>query len=260
MSNNCKIEYNKMELMVIAASRELEDRSSVIIGTGVPCAAGMLAQKTHAPNLIIFFEAGGASPILPTMPVSVGDSRTSCKAIMATTMLDVMEMAQRGQMDYAFIGGAQIDMYGNINSTIVGDYKKPKVRFPGSGGANDLASLCKKTLVVTNNDKRRFVEKVDFITTPGYLCGPGSREKAGLPAGTGPYRVITDMAIMDYDDKEKRMRVISIHPGVTFEQVQENTGFKLLVSSDLKETKAPTKEELKILREEVDPQRYIIGR
>ncbi|MBF0314023.1 MAG: 3-oxoacid CoA-transferase [Oligoflexia bacterium] len=252
--------YNKMELMVCAASRELLDNTMVIIGTGVPCAAGMLAQKMHAPNLVIFFEAGGAGPMLPTMPVSVGDSRTSYRATMATTMLDVMELAQRGAVDFSFIGGAQIDCYGNINSTVVGDYRKPKVRFPGSGGANDLASLCKKTLVVTNHDKKRFVEKVDFITTPGYLQGPHSREDAGLPAGTGPYRVITDLAVMDYDPQSLRMRVISLHPNVTIDEVKVNTGFELLVSEKLAKTEPPSEKELRILREEIDPFRYVIGR
>lgn len=254
-------QYNKMELMVCIASRELKDNSMVIIGTGVPCAAGMLAQKTHAPNLVLFFEAGGAGPQLPTMPVSVGDSRTSYRAIMASTMLDVMELAQRGLVDYCFIGGAQIDKRGNVNSTMIGnDYSRPKVRFPGSGGANDIASLCNKTLVVTNHDKKRFVEKIDFVTTPGNLNAPGARVAAGLPKGTGPYRVITDLAIMDYDQTEERMRVISLHPEVTIEQVKENTGFELLVNSKLERTAPPTATELRILREEVDPMRYVIGR
>ncbi|MBF0205923.1 MAG: 3-oxoacid CoA-transferase [Oligoflexia bacterium] len=266
MNNNTNenTAYNKMELMVCAAARELQDNSTVIIGTGVPCAAGMLAQKTHAPNLVLFFEAGGAGPQLPTMPVSVGDSRTTQRAIMATTMLDVMEMAQRGLVDFCFIGGAQIDRYGNINSTMIGsDYTHPKVRFPGSGGANDLASLCKKTLVVTNHDRKRFVQKIDFVTTPGYLDGPNtarSREAVGLPRGTGPYKVITDLAIMDYEEKSFCMRVISLHPGVTAAQVQENTAFELLFAENIQQTAIPTSQELHILREEIDPLRYVIGR
>jgi glutaconate CoA-transferase subunit B len=253
--------YNSMELMVAIASRQLEDGASVAVGTGVPCAAGMLAQKLHAPNLLIFFEAGAAAPILPTMPVSVGDSRTTHKAVLTSTMLNTMESAQRGIIDYTFLGGAQIDKYGNLNSTMIGDdYNKPKVRFPGSGGANDLGSLCRKILVVTPHDNKRFVEKVTFVTTPGYLSGPGSREEAGLPAGTGPFRVITDLAIMDYDEESKRMRVISLHPGVKVEQVHEATGFEMLVADKLETTKPPTDDELRILREEVDPHRYVIGR
>lgn len=253
--------YNAMELMIVCAARMLEDGKTVAVGTGVPCAAAMLAQRTTAPNLVICFEAGGVAPQLPTMPISVGDSRTFYKAVMATSMADVMETCQRGMMDYTFLGGAQIDPYGNLNSTMLGkDYARPKVRFPGSGGANDLASFCWRILVVTNHDKRRFVEKLDFLTTPGYLTGPGAREAAGLPPGTGPYRVITDLAVMGYHETTKRMEIISLHPGVTLEQVRDNTGFELTVRSPLATTTAPSEGELRILREEVDPHRYIIGR
>jgi glutaconate CoA-transferase subunit B len=253
--------YNSMELMICCAARLLEDGKSVAVGTGVPCAAAMLAQRTAAPNLVICFEAGGVAPQLPTMPISVGDSRTFYKAVMATSMADVMETCQRGMIDYTFLGGAQIDAFGNLNSTMIGDdYAHPKVRFPGSGGANDLASLCWRILVVTNHDKRRFVEKVDFLTTPGYLTGPGAREAAGLPPGTGPYRVITDLAMLGYHDTTKRMEIVSLHPGVTLEQVRDSTGFELTARSPLQTTQAPSETELRILREEVDPHRYVIGR
>ena len=253
--------YNAMELMICCAARLLEDGRSVAVGTGVPCAAAMLAQRTAAPNLVIFFEAGGVGPQLPTMPISVGDSRTFYRALMATSMADVMETCQRGLMDYTFLGGAQIDAYGNLNSTIIGtDYTHPKVRLPGSGGASDLASLCWRILVVTHHDRRRFVEKLDFLTTPGYLTGPGAREAAGLPPGTGPYRVITDLAVMGYAEDTKRMQVFSLHPGVTLEQVRANTGFELSVAEPLLTTSPPTEAELLILREEVDPFGYVIGR
>ncbi len=252
--------YNKMELMVCVASRQLDDHRVAIIGTGAPCAAAMLAQKVSAPNLLLFFEAGGAGPILPTMPVSVGDSRTHYRGILASTMLDVMEMAQRGLVDYAFIGGAQIDRYGNLNSTSIGDYHRPKVRFPGSGGANDLGSLCKKTLIVTPHDPRRFVDKVSFVTTPGYLSGGDARERAGLQRGTGPHRIITDLCIMDFEPISKRMRVISLHPGVDLKEVIENTGFELLLSEYMETTAEPTDRELAVLREEVDPGGYVIRR
>lgn len=253
--------YNSMELMICCAARALEDGRTVAVGTGVPCAAAMLAQRTHAPHLTILFEAGGVAPQLPTMPISVGDSRTFHRACMATSMADVMEMCQRGMIDYTFLGGAQIDAYGNLNSTMIGrDYAQPKVRFPGSGGANDLASLCWRILVVTNHDKRRFVEKLDFLTTPGYLTGRGAREQAGLPSGTGPYRVITDLAVMGYHEETKRMQVLSLHPGVSLQQVRAQTGFELGVCDPLPTTQAPTEEELRILRTEVDPRRYILGR
>ena len=253
-------QYNPMELMICLAARCLEDGSSVVVGTGAPCAAAMLSQKTHAPNIMIMFEAGGVGPLLPTMPISVGDSRTFYKGIMASSMLEVMDACQRGMVDYCFLGGAQIDMYGNINSTVIGDFAKPRVRFPGSGGANDLASLSWRTMVITPHDVRRFVPKVDFITTPGYLTGPGAREAAGLPPGTGPYKIITNLCVMGFDPETKRMVVESIHPGVTKEEVVANTGFELLWAPDLKDSTPPTEEELRILREEVDPLKYIIGR
>ena len=252
--------YNTLEMMICAAARNLEDGKAVAVGTGAPCAASMLAQKAHAPNLVIIFEAGGVAPLLPTMPISVGDSRTFHKAVMASGMCEVMETIQRGMVDYCFLGGAQIDMYGNLNSTVIGDWEKPRVRFPGSGGANDFGSLAWRIMVITPQDARRFVEQVDFITTPGYLDGPGARERAGLPAGTGPYKVITDMAVMGFDPESKRMRVESVHKGFSFDDVQKKTGFELLKAPEVVETPEPSAEELRILREEVDPNRYIIGR
>ena len=246
--------------MICVAARLLEDNSTVGVGTGAPCAAAMLAQKTASPNLFIIFEAGGLAPILPSMPISVGDSRTYHKALMATSMSDVFESCQRGMVDYTFLGGAQIDAYGNLNSTLIGTYQKPKVRFPGSGGANDFASFCWKTMVMTFQNPKRFVEKIDFITTPGYLTGQGAREEAGLPKNTGPYKVITDLAVLGFDEESKRMQVESLHPGVTFEQVQNNTGFELGKHHEIKHTQPPHADELHILREEVDPQCFIIGR
>jgi glutaconate CoA-transferase subunit B len=253
--------YNAMELMICCAARALEDGRTVAVGTGVPCAATMLAQRTSAPSLVIVFEAGGVAPQLPTMPISVGDSRTFHRAAMATSMADIMETCQRGLIDYTFIGGAQIDAYGNLNSTLIGaDYARPRVRLPGSGGANDLASLCWRTLVVINHDRRRFVERLDFLTTPGYLTGPGAREAAGLPPGTGPYRVITDLAVLGFHEETRRMEVCSLHPGVSLEQVRAATGFELGVREPLDTTRPPAADELRILREEVDPHRYVIGR
>ncbi|MBU0463359.1 MAG: 3-oxoacid CoA-transferase [Proteobacteria bacterium] len=254
-------EYTEIEMMICVAARELENGATVGVGTGAPCAATMLAQKTSAPDLVIIFEAGGIRPKLPEMPISVGDSRTFYKAAMAGSMGDTMEACSRGFVDYTFLGGAQIDMYGNLNSTIIGpDHQKPKVRLPGSGGANDFASFCWRMMVMTPQDKRRFVEKLDFRTTPGWLEGGNSREESGLPLGSGPYKIITNMAVMDFEPKTKRMRVASINPGYSIKDVQENCGFELLTASNMVETLPPQKYELTILREEVDPYRYVIGR
>lgn len=239
----------------------MEDGKTVAVGTGVPCAAAMLAQKTHAPNLVIFFEAGGVAPILPTMPISVGDSRTIHKALMATSMADVMQFCQKGMMDYTFLSGAQIDPYGNLNSTMIGtDYAKPKVRLPGSGGANDLASFCWRTLIIMRHDPKKFVEKLDFLTSPGFLTGPGTREAAGLPSGTGPHRVITELAVLGFHPDTKRMMLLSLHPGKTLQQVRDATSFRLEVAENLGTTHEPTADELRMLREEVDPLGYVLRR
>lgn len=252
--------YSTMEMMIVAAARTLEDKCTAGVGTGAPVAAGMLAQKTHAPGLVMLFEAGGISPLLPTMPISVGDSRTTYKAIMAAGMCETMESAQRGLLDYCFLGGAEIDQFGNLNSSVVGDFKKPKVRLPGPGGANDFASFCWRIMVITPQDSRRFVERVSYITSPGYLDGPGARERAGLAEGTGPYKVVTDMAVMGYEEKTKRMCVESIHPGYTFDDVQKKCGFELLKADKVVTTDPPSDHELDMLRNQVDPNRIIIGR
>ena len=253
--------YSLMELMVCVAARQLEDGKTAVIGTGMPLAAAMLAQKTTAPHLIVMFEAGSLAPTLVKLPVSVADSYTHTGAIMHSSMDEIMEACQRGIVDYTFLGGAQIDMYGNINTSMIGsDYQHPEVRLPGSGGANDLASLCWKTFVITPHDKRRFVSKLDFLTTPGYLTGPGAREAAGLPPGSGPYKVITTLALIGYDPQTKWMRAESLHPGVTRQDVADNTGFEMQFLEPLPATPEPTAEELRVLREEVDPQGLIIGK
>ena len=253
-------EYSKIEMMICMAARHLEDGKTVAVGTGAPCAAAMLAQKVHAPSLVIIFEAGGLSPLLPQMPISVGDSRTFFRGIMAAGMNEMMMTCSRGLVDYAFLGGAQIDKYGNINSTVIGDYDHPDVRFPGSGGANDFASFCWQTLIITIHNKKRFVEKVDFITSPGFLTGPGARETAGLPEGSGPYKIITDLAVMGFDPITREMMVESIHQGVTQQDIIENTGFQLVFPAAIETTRPPSIAELKVLRQDVDPQHYIIGR
>jgi glutaconate CoA-transferase subunit B len=253
--------FTLIEMMASAGSRILEDRKVVVCGTGIPMLAALLAQKTHAPNIVIIFEAGGIGPQPPTLPISVGDSRTFYKAILAGSMDDAMSALQTGYVDYGFLGVGQIDKYGNINATCIGSHDKMKVSFPGSGGANDIGSLVWKTIIVTGqHDKRRFVDKLDFCTTPGYLNGPGARETAGLPAGTGPYRVISNLAVMGFDRETKEMTLLSTHPGVSPEQVVENTGFELSVPDNVGVTEPPTKEDVRILRDEIDPAGIFVRR
>ena len=251
--------YTSIELMATVASHQLEDGKIVGVGTGLPMIAGLLAQKTHAPKLIIFFEAGSIAPQVPTLPISVGDSRCAYRAVAATGLAGIMETGHRGMIDYAFLGGAEVDMYGNINSTVIGDHDSPKVRLPGSGGANDFGSLSWRTIIIARHDKAKLPERVSFITTPGYIEGPGAREKAGLPEGTGPYKVITNLALMGFDEETCRMKLISVHPGVTIEQVKENTGFDLIIPEDVTISPAPTEEELSALKQ-IDPDGIIIGK
>jgi glutaconate CoA-transferase subunit B len=250
--------YNPTELLICTASRLMEDGSTAFIGTGIPMLAGALAQKMHAPNLVTLFEFGGVGAILEDLPIAVGGRRTFHKALAASGILDLVEHAQRGFVEYGFLGGAQIDPYGNLNSTVIGEYANPKVRLPGSGGGNDVGSHCWRTIAIMLHDSRRFVEKVDFITTPGYLSGPGARQAAGLPPGTGPYRVVTSLAVMGYHPESKRMMLLQTQPGVTVEDVLENTGFELLVADEVTENPPPTEEELHVLRNEVDKAKFYI--
>jgi len=253
-------DYSPVELMACAAARILEDGKSVFVGTGLPIIASALAQKTHAPHLFVVFEAGAMGAQIPELPISVGGSRTLHKAIMANSMDYVMSTGQLGYLDYAFLGGAQIDMYGNLNTTVIGPHDHPKTRLPGSGGGNDGGSLCWRIIIMMQQDARRFVKKLDFLTTPGYLTGPGARERAGLPADTGPYRVITQLGVMNFDEKTKRMALISLHPGITLDQLKSNTGFDILIPNEVAVTQPPSEEELRILRTEIDPARILVRR
>ena len=246
-------EYSPSELLICLAARLVEDGSMAFVGTGIPMLAGSLAQRLYAPNLVPVFEFGGVGAILEKLPLAVGDMRTFNKALVASSICDIMETAQRGFIEYGFIGGAQIDMYGNLNTTVIGEQPKPKVRLPGSGGANDIGSLCWRTIAILPHDTRRFVKKVAFMTTPGYLSGPGAREAAGLLPDTGPHRVVTTLGIMGFDPETCRMKLLSLNPGATVEQVRENTGFEMLIADTITHNDPPTAEELRVLREEVDP-------
>ncbi|HET90228.1 MAG TPA: 3-oxoacid CoA-transferase [Chloroflexi bacterium] len=254
-----ELEYNPTELLICIAARQMPDSVTAFIGTGIPMLAASLAQKMHAPNLVPIFEFGGTGARLEKLPRAVGESRTFYKGVAASGICDIMETATRGFVDLGFLGGAQIDPYGNLNSTIIGpQHHPPKVRLPGSGGGNDVGSLCWRTIIIMRHDQRRFIPHVDFITTPGYLTGPGAREAAGLPPDTGPYRVVSTLALLDFEEESKRMRLLSTHPGVTVDQVIENTGFDLIVPAEIGSNAPPTAEELRLLREEIDPEGFYI--
>lgn len=250
--------YSKTELMICVAARLFEDGTTCFIGTGIPMLAAMLASKTTAPNIVPVFEFGGTGAILEELPRAVGEARTFHKAISAQGICDTMETAQRGFIDYGFLGGAQIDPYGNLNTVVIGEHDHPKARLPGSGGGNDVGSLCWQTIAIIQHDIRRFVPKVDFLTTPGYLTGPGAREAAGLPRGTGPIAVVSTLALMDYDPATCRMRLKALHPGVTVDEVKANTGFELLIHPEMGLNEPPNDEELRLLREEIDRERFYI--
>jgi glutaconate CoA-transferase subunit B len=258
MTNDTPNDYKPVELLICTASRLMDDNSTAFIGTGIPMLAASLAQRMHAPNLVAVFEFGGTGAILEELPLAVGGESTFHRAIAAAGICDVMETAQRGFIEYGFLGGAQIDPFGNLNSTVIGDFKHPKVRLPGSGGGNDVGSHCWQTIAIMRHDKRRFVEQLDFITTPGYLSGHGARETAGLPPGTGPYRVVSNLAVLGYHPQTKRMMLLATQPGITVEDVVDNTGFDLVIPDKIESNPPPTAEELHILREEVDRDRLYI--
>lgn len=252
-------DYSPIEMMIVTASRLLEEGKTVFTGTGMPVLASFLAQKTHAPNLAVIFEAGGICPYQsPTLPVSVGDSMTTYRAIMAASMDYIMSFIQAGYGEYAFLGAAQIDIHGNINTTVIGSHNRPKVRLPGSGGANDFGSLCWKTIIIMKQDEKRFVKKLDFLTTPGYLDGPGTREKMGLPANTGPWRVVTQFGIYGFDT-DKEMILLSKYPFVCIEEIRKKSSFPIKIINKISDVSEPTANELKILRN-LDPYRIIISK
>jgi glutaconate CoA-transferase subunit B len=253
-----EIEYNPTELLICIASRLMQDETTAFIGTGIPMLAASLAQRRQAPNLVPIFEFGGTGAILEELPMAVGEARTFHKALAASGICDIMETAARGFIDYGFLGGAQIDPYGNLNSTVIGPHDNPKVRLPGSGGGNDVGSLCWRTIIILRHSRRSFVEQCDFVTTPGYLTGPGAREAAGLPPGSGPLYVVSTLALMGFDEQTKRMNLLATHPGVTADQVAAETGFELFIPAEVGLNEAPSPEELRILREQVDRERLYI--
>ncbi len=250
MENN----YSLKELMVVESSRYIADGDIVMVGTGLPMVASLLALKNHAPRMCYIVETGPMAPEVIGTPSSVSDARVMYRAVKLGSLLEALGgVLQRGLADVGFIGGAQIDQFANVNSTVIGDYRSPKVRLPGSGGANDIASHAKKVLIIARHDKRRFPERCDFITSPGYIDGPDGRKKVGLPVPYPDIVAVTDMTVMSIDKKVGRLRIDKLMPGVTLDDVLENTGFQPPVAPDVTTVDAPDEQELRILRQEVDP-------
>lgn len=238
------------ELMAITASRLLADHKVVFAGVGMPLLASAVARHRHAPHLTIVLEGGiiGTTLLPGKLPISTNEMRAAYGAQMLTDITDIFLYAQRGYFDYGFLGAAQVDMYGNINTSVIGSMEHPRVRLPGSGGANDIISLCNEVLIVTQHEPRRFVERVDFITSPGYLSGGDSRARAGLLTGRLG-AVVTDLALLDFEPASRRMRLRALQPGVSVSQVRAQTGFELLLSDEITELAPPTPEEIVIYRE-----------
>ena len=247
------MDYSSAELMIINAARLLRDGDVVFVGVGQPNLACNLAKRTHAPNLVMIYEAGviGAEP--ERLPLSIGDPTLVTGSLSVVSMYDIFTLyLQRGNVDVGFMGGAQIDKFGNINATVIGnDYDHPKTRLPGSGGSQEIAAWANRCYLMTPHQKRRFPEKVDFMTSAGFLEGKKSREATGV-RGAGMVGVVTDIGFMEPDENGELI-LTALHPGKTAEQAKENTGWDLRVASKLKTTEPVTENELKILREELDP-------
>ncbi len=245
-------EYSPAELMIINAARLLKDGDVVFVGVGQPNLACNLAKRTHAPHLVMIYEAGviGAEPA--RLPLSIGDPTLVSGSLSVVSMYDIFSnYLQRGNVDVGFMGGAQIDKYGNINATVIGSYDHPKVRLPGSGGSQEIAAWANRCYIMTPHQKRRFPEKVDFMTSAGFISGKGDRENAGLRGG-GMLAIVTDIGVLG-PDQSGEMILTALHPGMTVEQARENTGWDLKISDNLNITKPVTEQELIILREDLDP-------
>lgn len=247
-------DYTPAEMMIIASARAMAGVRTVFVGVGLPNIACNLARYTVAPDLELIYESGvyGARPA--RLPLSIGDPTLVTGATSAISMADLFGLyLQRGLVDVALLGGAQIDRYGNLNTTVIGDYDAPKVRLPGSGGACEIAINAQRIYMIMRLGKRSFVEKIDYMTSPGHLTGGDARQKLGYP-GQGPTLVVTDMAIFDFANPDREMQLVSLHPGVTLDQVKAEVGWDIRLAESIDETPAPSAEELRLVREELDPE------
>lgn len=254
-------EFTDVEFMICQAARLLEDNKTVFVGWGMPQVVALLAERLYTPNITQVFEFGAIGPQsrTPFLRGTMGGPQNTYRSLQWCSMGLAFNYAQAGYIDYGMLGAAQIDKYGNINSTMIGEeYERPKVRFPGSGGGNEVASYCWKTIIVMNHEKRRFVERCDFITSPGHVIDGKTREKYGLPKDTGPWRVITSKAMFDFDEDSRVMRLIAVRDGLSVDDVVNDMGFEPVIADDIQVLEPPTEEELTVLREEIDPYGLVI--
>lgn len=255
------LKYNAREMMAIQACKEFRDGEVAFVGIGIPMLAGIVATRLHAPNLTIVYESGCIGTKMYRVDFNVGDSSAADDALCLTSMWRIFGDLQAGYIDLGILGGAQIDKFGNLNTTAIfgdGDYYHPKVRLPGSGGGNDIGSSAGRTVIMMQLEKQRFVEKLDYFTTPGHLDGsPGARKRAGL-VGNGPVAVITNKAVFRFDKDIKEMYLDTIYPGVTVEEVKELVEWDLKVAENLKVADPPNEKEKAALRSS-DPTNLIIG-
>lgn len=245
--------YSASEMMIAVAARMLKGARTVFVGVGLPNIACNLARITVSPDMEMIYESGvyGARP--ERLPLSIGDPTLVSGAVSVVSMADLFGLyLQRGLVEIALLGGAQIDKYGNLNSSVIGDYAKPKTRLPGSGGACEIATNAQRTFMIMRLKRRAFVEKTDFITSPGHLSGGDSRARLGLP-GKGPEIVITDKAILNFDNADREMQLSALYPGVSEADVRAETGWELCRAPKLEQVSAPSVEELRLIREELDP-------
>src|SRR6266567_673640 len=247
-------------MMASVAARELADGEVVFVGIGLPNLACNLARRTHAPNLVLIYESGAVGATPSRLPVSIGDPALVTGSLMVCGMADVFQLfLQNGRIEVGFLGGAQIDRYGNINTTVIGSYERPVVRLPGSGGAVEIAVHARRTLIVAKLNPRAFPERVDFVTSPGQRCGDHSRRELGMP-GAGPVKVITDKGVLEADPATGEMVLAAHYPGVTADDVQAGVGWPLARRERLESVMPPTETELRVLREVLDPRKvYLKG-
>ncbi|HEX7336492.1 MAG TPA: CoA-transferase [Gemmatimonadales bacterium] len=246
------------EMMAAVAARELRDGEVVFVGIGLPNLACNLARETHAPNLVLIYESGAIGAVPERLPVSIGDPALVTGSLMVCSMADVFQyLLQNGRIEVGLLGGAQIDRYGNINTTVVGDYEHPKVRLPGSGGAAEIAIHARRTVIISRLDRRAFPETVDFITSPGNRSNGHTRKELGMP-GAGPVKVVTDKAVLESDPVSGELVLTALYPGVEPAEVAGGIGWPLRTRGTLGRVAPPTASELHLLRDVLDPDRLYL--